>query len=76
MARAAKQTSFEGKGFDKPGDCFGGSLLKGNNPKTKRPLESKLPIHLVLRAKNGTMRLPKTFKLVNDIVGEISKNTA
>lgn len=47
--------------------------MKGNNPKVKRPLESKLPIHLVLRSKRGAMRLPKTFKLVNAAVGEISK---
>lgn len=73
MARAAKQTSFHGKGFDRQGDCFGGSLLKGNNPKTKRPLESKLPIHLVLRAKKGTLGLPKTFKQVNETVAETSK---
>ncbi len=57
----------------KPKDCFGGSLLKNSNAKTKRPLESKLPIHLVLRSKSSVLRLPKTFAKVNDCVGVIAR---
>ncbi len=66
------QRSFLGKGFDRPKDSFGGSLLKGN-PKGKRPLDSKLPIHLTLRAGKSLLRLPQTFKTVNDIVYETAR---
>lgn len=51
----------------RPKDWFGGSLLKGN-PKTKRPLDSKLPTHLVLRAKKSVFRLPKNFEFTNKLV--------
>ena len=68
----SKQLSFIDKAFKKQPDCFGGSLLKGNNPNTKRPLESKLPIHLVLRAKRGGMRQPKIFGKVSEIVKKTS----
>jgi REP element-mobilizing transposase RayT len=64
-----KQQEFTGQGFDCPGDCFGGGLLKGN-PKTKRPLDSKLPIHLTLRAKKSVLRLPKNFAKVTNIIHE------
>ena len=48
---------------------FGGSLLNpGTNPKTARPLATKLPIHLVLRATKSTMRLPKNFRRVDALV--------
>jgi REP element-mobilizing transposase RayT len=60
MAKRAKQISFSGKAFARPSDSFGGALLKGN-PKTARPLDSKMPVHLVLRANQGGMRLPKAF---------------
>src|SRR5262249_36517623 len=69
----AKQLSFDDKAFKKPGDCFGGSLVKGNNPKTKRPLESKLPIHLTLRSKKSVMRLPKNFRAVGLAIENTSK---
>jgi hypothetical protein len=72
MAKA-KQLSFQGKGFDKPKDIFGGSLLNGNNPKTKRPLETRFPLHLVLRAKKGGMRQPNAIKQVHDIVYKTAK---
>ncbi len=67
MSGRRAQLEFAGKGFRKPGDEFGGSLLKGN-PKCKRPLDSKFPVHLVLRATRGGMRLPKAFSVVNEIV--------
>ena len=62
MARRNLQQEFAGQGFTRPGDEFGGSLLKGN-PKRKRPLESKLPIHLTLRATKSSLRTPKTQTL-------------
>lgn len=49
-------------------DAFGGSLLKGNNPKQSRPLDSKQPIHVVFRAKKGGMRTPKAFAQVSRIL--------
>lgn len=67
MARRQTQLSFTGKGLKRPCDRFGGSLLKGN-PKTARPVESKMPIHLVLRARKSQLRLPTTFKGVNQTV--------
>ena len=63
----AKQLNFEGFGFKKPKASFGGSLLKGN-PKTKRPMDSKLPILLTLRANQGSMRNPKTFGTVHELI--------
>jgi len=67
MKKRHKQFEFGGKDFGRPGDAFGGSLLKGN-PKTRRPLDSKLPLHLTLRAGRSCLRLPKTFKTVADTV--------
>ena len=73
MSRKQKQQTFIGKELEKINDKFGGSLLKGSNAKTKRPLDSKLPIHLVLRSAKGVLRLPKTFSKVNTAVDEISR---
>jgi hypothetical protein len=70
--RRRGQQEFEGFGFKRPKDAFGGSLLKGN-PKTKRPLESKLPILLTLRANKSAMRLPKTIGKVDQMVYGIAK---
>ncbi len=67
MKRKSVQQSFLGKSFEKPKDSFGGSLLRGN-PKGKRPLESKLPISLTLRAAKSVLRLPKTFKTVEALI--------
>lgn len=67
MAKRSKQLEFKIKDFNKPNDCFGGSLLKGN-AKRARPLDSKLPILITLRATKGGMRTPKAFKKVNDAV--------
>jgi REP element-mobilizing transposase RayT len=71
MSRRSPQLSFEG--FHRPNDCFGGSLLKNSHAKTKRPLESKLPILLTLRATKGVLRLPKNFNNVNQSVNRINK---
>ena len=60
-----KQLEF--KGFKRTKDVFGGSLLKGN-PKTKRPLDSKLPTLLTLRGIQSGMRNPKTYGKVDHIV--------
>lgn len=67
-----RKKQLEFKGFKRPKDAFGGSLLKGN-PKTKRPLSSKLPIHVVLRANRGGMRAPVMFGKVNSKVYETAK---
>ncbi len=72
MARKAQQ-EFSGEGFQKPGDCFGGALLKRGNPKCARPLESKLPIHLTLRATKSVLRLPKTYSLVNKLIYAVAR---
>jgi putative transposase len=69
----AKQFSFDAKEFFKPKDNFGGSLLKKSHAKTCRPIESKLPIHIVLRAKKSVMRLPKTIAIVDNKVDRICK---
>lgn len=67
------QQGFSGEGLVKPNDCFGGSLLKNSNAKVKRPLDSKFPIHLVLRAQRSCLRKPKAFAVVNEIVRETAK---
>jgi REP element-mobilizing transposase RayT len=67
-----KQLSFSGKLFNKPDDAFGGSLLK-SHPKGKRPLESKLPILLTLRAERSVMRSLGVFHKVNSQVYHIAK---
>ncbi len=53
---------------------FGGSLLKGN-ARSKRPLDSKKPIHLVLRraANQPSMRSPKNYLLVDIVIKEAAK---
>lgn len=72
MPQRLKQLNFTGKGLTKPNDAFGGSLLT-SNPKTKRPLDSKLPILLTLKARRSVLRLPKTFGLVHQIVDRTAK---
>lgn len=71
--RPMKQLQFRDNLLKKPKDQFGGTLLKGNNPKCKRPLDSKYPIHLVLRAKKGGMRRLTLFNKVNDMVEACAK---
>ena len=70
------QQTFKGKGLNKPKDTFGGSQFAKSNPKTKRPLASKLPLHVVLKANQGGMRLPKVYNEVNNLVVDISKKHA
>ncbi len=65
------QQEFRGEGFKKQNDAFGGELLKGN-PKTKRPLHSKLPIHLTLRARKSALRLPATYAKVQDTIRRVA----
>ncbi len=67
----AKRKQLEFEDLRKPAQAFGGSLLKGN-PKTKRPLDSKLPILLTLRANQGGMRLPKAFGHVDRAVNRVA----
>jgi REP element-mobilizing transposase RayT len=67
--RTKKQMEFVG--LDKPKAVFGGSLLKGN-PKCKRPLDSKLPILLTLRAVKSGMRHPKAFGPIQKTVERCS----
>lgn len=67
------QLSFMGEGFARPNDCFGGSLLKNSNAKIKRPLDSKLPIHLVLKARRSGMRRPQAFACIDIIIKETAK---
>jgi REP element-mobilizing transposase RayT len=64
--------SFNSSEFIKPGDAFGGSLLKGN-PRRARPLDSKLPVLLTLRARRSVLRLPKTYGLVEAIIAATAK---
>jgi REP element-mobilizing transposase RayT len=66
------QLSFTGKGLKRPDDRFGGALLKGN-PKSARPLESKLPLHLVLRASASVLRTPKAFAKVDRLVCTVAR---
>jgi putative transposase len=73
-AKIGKQLGFEGRAFKKA-SIFGGSLLKGN-AREKRPLDSKLPIHLVLRADvkgNLSMRHPRSYARVNRIIENAAK---
>lgn len=72
MTKRNQQLAFDLLAHKRPQDCFGGSLLK-SHPKTRRPLASKLPIHLVLRSRSSRMRLPKTFLEVNQIVTMTAK---
>ena len=68
------QLKFEGSGFQTRA-FFGGSSLKGN-ARCKRPLDTRLPIHLVLRADvsgNLSMRNPRSFGVVNGAVTRVAK---
>lgn len=73
MSKRKRQQEFTGEGFKKSSDCFGGRLLKGN-PKGARPLHSKMPIHLTLRAGKSILRLPKTFGTVQGIIKQVAAN--
>lgn len=72
VAKRNKQLELIGNGMSRPGDQFGGALLKGN-PKGKRPLESKFPILLTMRAQKSVLRLPKTYKIVRECIDSTAK---
>jgi hypothetical protein len=72
-AKRERQFEFELRGLEKPNASFGGESLKNSNPKKKRPLHSKLPIFLTLRANQGGLRLPKTYGRVSKAIEETSK---
>ena len=62
-----KQTTFAN--LARPNLNFGGSLLNANtNPKRARPLDTKRPLHVVLKAERSTMRTPRNFARVNALV--------
>lgn len=63
----SKQLAFDGQEFKKPKDWFGGSALK-SHPKRKRPLDRKLPVHLVLRAKKSVLKIPANEVFINKTV--------
>jgi REP element-mobilizing transposase RayT len=71
--RRNKQLQFDGSQFIKPNSSFGGSLLKNSHAKTSRPLDSKLPIHLSMRAHKGVLRTFKTLLLVDNQVEKTCK---
>lgn len=69
-----QQVSFKNSGF-KLTNSFGGSLLKKSNAKNKRPLSSKLPIHVVLRsdvAQGNLSLLNKQYKIKKIIQNKAS----
>jgi REP element-mobilizing transposase RayT len=68
-----KQLSFLGSGFKKPSASFGGALLKNSHAKCRRPIETKLPLHLVLKSDKSLMRLPKNFGFVDRTVMDACK---
>lgn len=72
MGKRNQQISFAATGAGRPQDAFGGMHLK-SHPKSKRPLHSKLPIHLVLRSNASVLRLPKTIGVTSRIVDSVSK---
>lgn len=74
MAKRNKQLAFKGHGLERPKDTFGGHSFK-TNAKSKRPISSKLPVHLVMRTdgRKFSMRKPKAFILVDRIVYRTAK---
>lgn len=70
-----KQLQFSGRGFNRPKDWFGGGYLKKSHAKTKRPLQSGLPLHLVLTTEKlpsyFSLRHPRCFERVNSLVRSI-----
>ncbi len=72
MSNRNTQLSFVNPRLQRFSDTFGGSQLK-SNPKTQRPLDSKLPIHLVLRARKSGMRSPKALAQVQQAIQRAAK---
>jgi len=73
IQKHVRNTQFTFKGFEKPKDAFGGSQFATRNPKTKRPLHSKFPLHLVLRGKKGGLRNPIVFNRINAAIVTANK---
>jgi len=77
MPKRHQQLEFQAAGFEKPKDWFGGKYLKNSHAKTRRPLSSKFPIHLVLRSKKAkgawSFLHAKQFRKVNGLVREVAK---
>lgn len=69
----ARLKQLELEGLTKPKWYFGGSLLKNSHAKCKRPLSSKLPVHVILRTKQSVLRQPKYFARVNETVAETAR---
>jgi len=59
------------KNNSKRRDCFGGSLLGKSHPKRRRPLDSKRPIHLVLKANASVLRNNQVAR--NIVHGEVQR---
>jgi len=53
--------------------AFGGSQFATKNPKTRRPVHARLPMHVVLKARKGGLRTLKTFSAVNAAVVRINQ---
>lgn len=70
MSKKSTQLKFAQKEFANLNSSFGGSLTEKSNPKTKRPLNSKRPIHLVLKANRSVLRLPKTYGRVSTLLSQ------
>jgi len=68
---AKKQFTFDG--LDQPCDAFGGSEFATKNPKTKRPLHSKFPLHLVLKGRKGGLLSPKVHIKINEVVVRMNR---
>lgn len=72
MSTRKQQQEFTGGGFARPRDSFGGEMIKGN-ARSARPLDSKLPIHLTLRASKSVLRTPKHFGIVERIISDVAR---
>lgn len=77
MRAIGRHLSFQDPLLLKVKDIFGGHLLKNSHAKVKRPLESKLPLHIVLASNlargRASMRHPANFRRVNLIVTEAAR---
>jgi hypothetical protein len=73
MSKRPKQLEFKGSAFEKPKDWFGGAYLKGHHAKSRRPLDSKFAIHVVLRATEPGLRKTAVYRHVNLTVARACK---
>jgi REP element-mobilizing transposase RayT len=84
MAKKTQYSIFEqkpkrGRKPQKPHDHFGGMYLKNYNPKSKRPMDSKKALHVVLRSTKATgarsFKNEKYEARIWEIVSQHAKNT-